>query len=703
MSDAPDRTYEPRKSICPFCGVGCGLTYSEDTGKGTGWEAPVNTRGELCPKGVAAFEPGEHEDRLTRPLVREEGTLVTASWEEAISRVVEGLGTAREEYGPDALAFFSSSNCTNEENYLFQKLARALGTNNLDNCARLCHSSTVTAMVERFGAGAMTNTLEDVPEADVFLVTGSNPAEQHPVIFNSYLGPAIQDGTTLLHLDPRDNKTTNAADVHLPVSPGYDIPLLNAMAKVIVEEDLVDEDFVAERTSRYEDFVASLADFDVEANAELAGVDPEDLRAAARAYGEADRAAAFTGMGMSQHHCGTDNVRALLNLALLTGNVGKRGTGVNPLRGQNNVQGANDVGARPADLPGYESVEDATARERVAEVWGFEPPATPGLTEVEMTHVFGEGIRAAYVFAENPALTEPNLNRVRAEFDDLDFLVVQDLFLTETAEHADVVLPGSTWAEKSGTVTNTDRQVMRMRPNATLPGDVRRDFDIIREVGERVIEEYVDVQGTTDGVEHADVDEPGSIMAFDGPGEAFDEMTAVNPLYAGMTYDDVGEGSLRWPFPADADEGVGVLHGETFSNGERTAPLIPVEHVPPADDLGTDELALTTGRVLQHFNSGAFSRRSATLARMRGEDVLEMHPADAEPRDIEDGDRVVVENDRGAVEVEAAVSPIITRGSVFLTFHYDDPATNVLTGDALDPEAKIPEYKHSAVRVAAKG
>jgi formate dehydrogenase alpha subunit len=678
MSDASGRSYEPRKSICPFCGVGCGLTYDEGTGKGTGWEAPVNTRGELCPKGVAAFEPGEHDDRLTQPLVRENGHLVTAPWEEALSRVVTGLADVREEHGPNALAFFSSSNCTNEENYVFSKLARAMGTNNLDNCARLCHSSTVTAMAERFGAGAMTNTLDDLLEADVYLITGANPAEQHPVIFNSYLGQAIGDGTTMIHIDPRENKTTNAADVHLPVSPGYDIPLLNAMATVIVEENLVDEAFLEERTSQYEDYVDSLAEVDVEAKADLAGVDPDDLRTAARHYAEADRAAAFTGMGMSQHHCGTDNVRALLNLALLTGNVGKRGSGVNPLRGQNNVQGANDVGARPAELPGYEPVTDAAARDRVAEVWGFEPPAEPGLTEVELTHEFGESVHGAFVFAENPALTEPNLTDVRKAFDDLAFLVVQDLFVTETAEHADVVLPGSSWAEKAGTVTNTDRQVHRMRPNATLPGDARRDLDILCEIGGRLTDYSFD---------------------DDGPGEVFDEMTTVNPLYAGMAYDDIGDGSLRWPFPDDADSGEAVLHTETYADGDRTTPLIPVEHVPPAEDLGDAELALTTGRVLQHFNSGAFSRRSATLVRMRGEDVLEIHPTDAESRGIADGDEVVVSNDRGSVAVEAAVSPVITQGSVFLTFHYADPTTNVLTGDALDPEAKIPEYKHSAVTV----
>ncbi|MFB6195649.1 MAG: formate dehydrogenase subunit alpha [Haloplanus sp.] len=681
MGSTPDadRSYEPDRTVCPFCGVGCGIRYDEPSGKGTGWEAPVNERGEVCPKGVAAFEAGEHADRLTEPLVRENGRLVTAPWEEALSRIADAFGDVRAEHGPDALAFFASSTCTNEENYLVGKLARALGTNNVDNCARLCHSSTVTAMAERLGIGAMTNTLDDLAEADAFLVTGANPAEQHPVAFQSYIGEAVSDGATLIHVDPRANETTDQADVHLPVSPGYDIPLLNAMAKVIVDAGLVDEAFVSARTERYDAFVDHLADVDVDANAERAGVDADGLRAAAEAYGSADRAAILTGMGMSQHHCGTDNVRALVNLALLTGHLGERGTGINPLRGQNNVQGANDVGARPADLPGYRPVESEEARGRLADVWGFEPPSDPGLTEVEMTHEFGDGIRAAYVFGENPAVSEPNATAVEDGLDDLDFLVVHDLFVTETAEYADVVLPGSAWSEKEGSVTNTDRQVQRVRPNASLPGNARRDFDIVRAVGRRL----------------TDVD-----FDYEGPAAVFDEMTAVNPLYAGMSYDALGESGLRWPFPEGAEEGRRVLHRETFFDGERTTPFVPVDHVPPADDLGDDQLALTTGRVLQHFNTGAVSRRSATLVRMYDEDFLRIHPRDAEERGITDGDQVVVENDRGSVTVTADVTPAITPGSVFLTFHYDDPLTNALTGDVLDPDSKIPEYKHSAVRVA---
>ncbi|SFR69711.1 formate dehydrogenase major subunit [Halogeometricum rufum] len=682
MADSEDREFEARQTICPFCGVGCALAYDPKNGKATGREGPVNARGELCPKGVAAFDVVDHDDRLTKPLVREHGRFVTAPWEEAFDRIEAAFGDIVAEHGPDALTFFASSNCTNEENYVLQKLARMLGTNSVDNCARLCHSSTVAAMGERFGAGAMTNSMADLREADAYLVVGANPAENHPITFQSYLAPAIKSGTTLIHVDPRANATTKQADHHLPVRPGYDIPLLNAMAKVVVEEGLTDEAFLDERVEGYDALRAFLDDVDVDRNADLAGVDADELRAAARAYASVERGAIFTGMGMSQHHCGTDNVHALLNLALLTGNVGKPGSGVNPLRGQNNVQGAGDVGALPNVLPGYRPVTDEDARERLAAEWGIEPPPMPGLTEVEATHAFGDEVRGAFVLGENPAMTEPNANRVREQFERLDFLVVQDLFRTETAEHADVVLPGSAWAERGGTVTNTDRQVQRMRPNGDPPGDARPDLDVLCELGARLVD--------------------ADAFDYDGPEAVFEELTRVTPQYAGMSYDGIGAGSQRWPFPEGAEEGTAVLHRETFGTGEKRAELRVVEHVDPVDSVDDDELVLTTGRVLQHFNSGALSRRSGILVRLRGEDVLQIHPDDAAARGIEDGDEVRVSNDRGTVTVEADVTPGIRHGTVFATFHYADPLVNVLTGDTLDPVAKIPEYKHSAVRVSVE-
>nr|WP_154269747.1 MULTISPECIES: formate dehydrogenase subunit alpha [Haloferax] len=675
-----DRVAEPNESVCPYCGVGCGIRYDADRESAVGWKGPVNQKGELCPKGAAAWDVVDHEERLTTPLVRVNGTLVEATWEEAFDRIEREFDRIVTDHGPDSVFFFTSASCTNEENYLLQKTARKLGTNNVDSCARLCHASTVAAMRNRFGAGAMTNSLEDLMEADVFLVTGANPAEQHPVIFRSYVLPALKSGAKLIHVDPRENATTKAADIHLPVKPGFDIPVLNAMAAVIVEEGLVDEAFVAERTTGFDGLRAYLSELDVDEEAERAGVDPEDLRAAARAYGEAGRAAIFTGMGMSQHHCGTDNVHTLINLPLLTGNVGKAGTGVNPLRGQNNVQGTGDVGGLPNALPGYRDVTDADARAAAAEVWGFEPPETPGLTEVEATHRFGDEVRAAYVFGEDPAMTEPNTNYVRAQFEKLDFCVVHDIFPTETSNYADVILPGSVWAEKSGTVTNTDRQVIRMRQNVAPPGNARTDLDILREFAARV----------------AGLESPET------PEGVFDELCAVAPIYAGMSYEGIGTGSQRWPFPEGATEGTTFLHADRFENGSKTASLRVIEHVDPADPVEDDELVLTTGRVLQHFNSGALSRRSGVLMRMRGEDVLQIHPDDAAARGIEDGARVRIENERGTVTVAAEVTPAIRRGTVFTTFHYADPLVNKLTGNALDPTAKIPEYKHSAVRVTVE-
>jgi len=678
MSKQQDRSYEAQQTVCPYCGVGCTLEYAGNE-KATGTAGPVNKKSEVCPKGVAAFDIVTHDERLTEPLADDDGDFVPVSWETAMERIEDELTAVVDEHGADAVQFFASSNCTNEENYVFQKIARMLGTNNVDNCARMCHSSTVAAMSERFGAGAMTNTLEDMMETDCLFVAGANPAEQHPVIFRSYLLPAIRDGATLIHIDPRENDTTEAADIHLPVRPGQDIQLLNAVTAVLLEEDLIDEAFVEERTTDIERLREQFDEGTVEAGAEAAGVDPEKLREAARTYANAEAATIITGMGMSQHTSGTDNVRALLNLALLTGNVGRPGTGVNPLRGQNNVQGAGDVGALPNIFPGYESVTDATARERVAGEWGVEPPAEPGMTEVTATHNFGEEIKAAVVFGENPAMTEPDANSVSDAFDELDFCLVIDLFETETAAHADIVLPGSSWAEKSGTVTNTDRRVMRMRPNADLPGNARRDLDILCEIGGRLLDR--------------------DAFEYDGPSAVFDELTRVSPIYAGMSYDGIGEGAQRWPFPADAEEGVDILHTDEFANGETEAPLMAVSPKPPADAVGDNQLVLTTGRVLAHFNSGALTRRSRTLTMMRGEDVLEIHPADAEKRGIEDGETVVVENERGRVTVAADVTATIQQGVVFCTFHYTEPLANAVTGGELDPVAEIPEYKHSAVTV----
>ena len=673
-----DREVNPRQSVCPYCGVGCSLAY-EGEGSTTGREGPINEAGQLCPKGAAAGEMVTDGDRLIRPLVRESGYLVTASWSEAFDRIEQAIGDIVEADGPDAMAWLASASGTNEENYLLQKLARATGTNNVDNCARLCHASTVTALEERFGTGAMTNTLDDLEAAETLLIVGANPADQHPVAFRHYVQPALREGATLVHIDPRANATTEAADHHLPVRPGQDIPLLNAMAAVIDRAGQADERFMAERTTDLARYRAQLGAIDVEASADRAGVEPAALRAAAMAYGGADRAAALTGMGLSQHHHGTDNVRALVNLALLTGNVGRPGTGINPLRGQNNVQGAGDVGALPATLPGGQPVTDAAAREAVGSVWGFAPPATPGRTQLELTARFGDEVRGAYVFGENPLVTEPDSQTVREAFDSLELLVVQDLFLTETAEHADVVLPGSAWAEKAGTVTNTDRRVMRMRASTTPPRGARRDFTILTELARRLV---------------------GKSCMFETPRDAFEELTAVSPRYRHMSYDEIGTGYQRWPAPSDGETDTQVLHAHRYAGGDRQAPFVPVERQPEMATLDPEELVLTTGRTLEQFNSGTLTRRSALLTQLGSDQHLQIHPTDAEARDIADGQSVTVSSDQGSIRLRAERTRAIREGAVFCTFHRAETVVNRLIDGRLDPDAQIPAYKHTPVTVS---
>ncbi|MEF8851910.1 MAG: molybdopterin-dependent oxidoreductase, partial [Haloarculaceae archaeon] len=440
---------EPVKTICPYCGVGCGIQVQPGDEPGgmrfRPWaDAPVN-EGRVCIKGGAATEVVDHEDRLTDPLIRENGEFREASWEEAYSYVVDELERIRAEYEPDAMGFFGSSKTMNEENYLLQKLARRYGTNNVDNCTRMCHASTVWALRTSLGAGAMTNSMADLREAgDVFWIQGANPGEQHPIANSVYFRQAVNEGATVIQVDPHANKTTKSFAIddterhmHLQPEPGTDIPLLNVVVKTVLENGWVDEEFVDERTEGFEHLEETLEDFDKEAAAAQCGVPLEDIETAAEKYATAGNAAIFTGMGMSQHTCGVDNVQNEINLALITGNVGRPGTGVNPLRGQNNVQGTCDVGAMPNVLPGYQLVDDDEARESVEDVWGFEVPDEPGLTNVEISHEAGKSVHGLFIMGENPVMSEPDGNRVEERLEELEFIAVQDIFMTETAEHAD--------------------------------------------------------------------------------------------------------------------------------------------------------------------------------------------------------------------------------------------------------------------------
>jgi formate dehydrogenase major subunit len=682
---------DPVKTICPYCGVGCGIQVQpgeepSDMRFMPWGDAPVND-GRVCIKGGAATQVVDHEDRLTEPLIKEDGEFREASWDEAYERIVSEMESIREEHGPDAMGFFGSSKTMNEENYLLQKLARRYGTNNVDNCTRMCHASTVWALRTSLGAGAMTNSMEDLMnEADVLWIQGANPAEQHPIANSNYFRQAVLDGATVIQVDPHANKTTRSFEIedtdrhqHLQLEPGTDIPLLNIVLKTILENDWVDEEFIAERTEGIEDLRETLEDFDKEAAAEECGVPLEDIELAAEKYANADNAAIFTGMGMSQHTCGVDNVQNEINLALVTGNLGRPGTGVNPLRGQNNVQGTSDVGAMPNVLPGYQLVDDDEARESVEDVWGFEVPDEPGLTNVEITHNIGEQIHGMYVMGENPVMSEPDANRVAERLEEVDFLMVQDIFMTETAEFADVVLPATTWAERGGTVTNTDRRVQRMRPVQKVHENTKHDLDILCEVGTRLFGEGFD---------------------FDTPEEVFEELREVCPIYHGMTYDRLGEDGVHWPCYEPGDEGDPFLYEDSFDTESGLGQIEGVTHQPPKETPDDEyPLILTTARLEEHYNTGTMSRRSPRLNNQYPENFVDVHPNDAERYGIEDGEKVTIKSRRGEITVEAHVTEDIKEGVIWTTPHFAAASANRLTNDVLDERAKIPEYKAAAAEI----
>ena len=690
---------DPVKTICPYCGVGCGIQVNQGDEPGDvqfmPWgDAPVN-EGSICIKGGAATQVVDHEDRLTDPLIKEDGEFREATWEEAYGYIVEEMSRIRGEYDPDAMGFFGSSKTMNEENYLLQKLARRYGTNNIDNCTRMCHASTVWALRTSLGAGAMTNSMADLEEkADVFWIQGANPGEQHPIANSQYFRQAVLEGATVIQVDPHANKTTRSFEIdetdrhmHLQLEPGTDIPLLNVVIKTILEKHeeepdagWIDEAFIEERTEGFDHLAETLEDFDKEAAAEQCGVPLEDLELAAEKYAMSNNAAIFTGMGMSQHTCGVDNVQNEINLALMTGNLGRAGTGVNPLRGQNNVQGTCDVGAMPNVLPGYQLVDDDEARRSVEDVWGFDIPSEPGLTNVEISHAAGDSVHGLYIMGENPVMSEPDGNRVEERLEDLEFIVAQDIFMTETAKFADVVLPATTWAERGGTVTNTDRRVQRMRGVDKVHENTKHDLEILMEVGSRLFDEET--------------------FRFDDVEDVFEELRQVCPSYHGMTYDALGEEGIHWPCYEEGDEGDDFLYEDSFDTESGLGQIEGVRHQPPKETPDEEyPLILTTARLEEHYNTGTMSRRSPTLSRQRPENFVDVHPNDADRYGIEDGDEVRLKSRRGEITVKAQVTEDIKEGVVWTTPHFAAASANRLTNDVMDERAKIPEYKAAAAEI----
>ncbi len=686
------------RSVCPYCGVGCQLTYhirDDRIAWVSGAPGPANEN-RLCVKGRFGFDYVHHPHRLKVPLVRREDVpkraddfvdpgnpwthFREATWEEALERAAEGLRRIRDRDGPRALAGFGSAKGSNEEAYLFQKLVRTgFGSNYVDHCTRLCHASSVAALMEGIGSGAVTAPFTEAMNADLIFVIGANPTENHPVAA-TYFKQAAKRGAKLVVADPRGQALKRHATWMLQFRPGTDVALLNALMHVIVEEKLYDEQYVQARSENFDRLREHLAKFPPERMAEVCGIPAETLREVARAYARAERAIIFWGMGISQHVHGTDNARCLISLAVMCGHVGRPGTGLHPLRGQNNVQGASDAGLIPMVFPDYHPTRDDTYRQFLEELWGAKLDPEPGLTVVEIMDAIRAGqIRGMYIMGENPAMSDPDAQHAREALASLEHLVVQDIFLTETAWHADVVLPASAWPEKQGTVTNTNRQVQMGRIALPLPGEARQDLWIIQEIARRL----------------------GLPWNYAGPADVFAEMKKAMPSLDNITWDRLErEHAVAYPCPAPDHPGKGVVFEDRFPTPSGRARLVPAEVEPPAEV--PDEqypMILTTGRTLEHWHTGAITRHATVLDALEPEPFCAMNGRDLAKLGVEPGRRVRVATRRGAIELMARRDPAVPEGVVFIPFCYREAAANILTNPQLDPWGKIPEFKFCAARV----
>jgi formate dehydrogenase alpha subunit len=671
----PDRVVT---TICPYCGVGCQLQLEvKDERVIASRPDPdgVANHGQACVKGrfgIAEFV--HHPDRLTVPLIRRNGQLKEASWDEALTLVASRLRS----YTPDEVGVIASAKCTNEENYVIQKFARAvLGTNSVDHCARLCHAPTVAGLAQTFGSGAMTNAIAEIGGAACILAIGTNTTEAHPVIGLEIIR-AARAGGKLIVANVREIDLCRFADIWLRHRPGTDVALLMGMMRVIVEEGLLASAFIKERCQDFDAFRESLRDFDLDFVERVTGVPSRQIAEAARMFAGNSPATILYAMGITQHAHGTDNVVAVANLAMLTGNIGKPSTGVNPLRGQNNVQGACDMGSLPNVYPGYQAVSDPAIRQKFESAWGCLLPESPGLTLIEiMDAVYRRKMKALYLVGENPALSDPDVQHVREALARLEFFVVQDIFLSETAGFAHVVLPAASFAEKDGTFTNTERRVQRVRKAIEPVGQARPDWWIISQVAQRL---------GSKGFDYA------------SPVEIMDEIRALTPSYGGISYQRLETGGLHWPCPVDDHPGTPILHANTFVRGRGR--FVPLKYVPPGEAPDADyPLVLTTGRSLYHFHTGTMTRKVAGLNIIEPEGVVEISPEDALQLSVSEGDKVKISSRRGSIVTKAKVTKVLPAGVVFMTFHFAESAANILTNPQLDPVAKIPEFKVAAVRV----
>jgi formate dehydrogenase major subunit len=685
-------------SLCPYCGVGCQLTFhiqGQRLVAVDGRDGPAN-HNRLCVKGRFGFDYVHHRHRLTRPLIRKEGVpkhaddevdpahpgthFRAASWEEALELAAAGLVRIRDRDGRRALAGFGSAKGSNEEAYLFQKLVRTgFGNNNVDHCTRLCHASSVAALMETIGSGAVTAPFAACADSDVILVVGANPTVNHPVAA-TFIKNAAQRGAKLVVIDPRRQALSRHAAFHLAFRPGTDVALLNALIHVIIAEDIYNREYVEKFTEGFAALQRRVEGFSPEAMAPVCGIDADVLRAVARTYARARAAIIFWGMGISQHVHGTDNARCLIALALLTGQIGRPGAGLHPLRGQNNVQGASDAGLIPMVYPDYRPVTNPETRAAFEALWGARLDPEAGLTVVEiMTAIHGGTIKGMYILGENPAMSDPDVHHARQALAALEHLVVQEIFLTETAYHADVILPATAFPEKSGTFTNTDRRVQLARPALPPPGEARPDWWIIQEIARRI----------------------GLDWSYTHPRDVFAEMRLGMRSLTGITWDRLErEGAVTYPCDSETEPGREVIFGDGFPTATGRGKLVPADVLPP-DELPDDSypMILTTGRLLEHWHTGAMTRRATVLDAIEPDAVAHVAPRDLERLGVAPGGLVRVATRRGAIELVARSDRDVPPGLVFIPFCYHEAAANLLTNPALDPVGKIPEFKFCAARV----
>ncbi len=690
----PDRTI---RTTCPYCGVGCQMNLKVKDEYIYAVEAPFDAApnyGMLCVKGRYGTDYVRHPGRVRTPLIRanrEEGRSAPAvwreaSWDEALDLVADELTRIVKRDGGDAIATYASAKATNEDNYVFQKLVRALlGTNNVDHCARLCHAGSVTGLQLSIGSSAMSNSIAEMEDLEAFIVTGSNTTETHPVIANFLKRAVRQNGAKLIVVDPRRIDMTNFSTLWLRQNPGSDVAVFQAMAHTIVKEELYDPEFIAARTEGFNEYLESLESFTPEWAETVSGVPAESIREAARIYAGAKKASIYWGMGISQSTHGTDNTLSLVNLALMCGHVGKAGTGLNPLRGQNNVQGCSDSGGLPNVYTAYQRVDDEAIRSIFEAEWGTPLNGVPGLTATEMIDgAYGGAVKGMFVLGENPMMSEPNQNHARHALEKLEFMVCQDIFINETGEMADVILPATSFAEKDGTFTNTDRRVQRCRTAVAPVGNSRPDWDILSDLGRR-IEQRLGLS-LTGGFDYAD------------PEAIWEEMRRVTPDFWGIDYARLErEGGVHWPCPSFDHPGTPFLFTDDFPRGRGkfwevqygTNSELPDAEYP---------FNLSTGRVLYHWSGSTMTGRSR-LEDVYPEAVCEVHPDDAAALDVVTGDWVTVSSRRGAITLRVLVTGRSPQGTVFVPFHFAEAAANKLTLDRIDERAKIPDYKNTAVKI----